>query len=58
MVYSGYRFARFAADLGLPIAIVNRGRTRADEVAELKVEGDIGTLLGEAIADLARGERT
>jgi NAD-dependent SIR2 family protein deacetylase len=56
MVYSGYRFARLAADLGLPIAIVNRGRTRADAFAELKVEGDIGTLLGEAIADLARGE--
>lgn len=56
MVYSGYRFARLAADLGLPIAIVNRGRTRADEFAELKVEGDIGAMLGEAIAELARGD--
>lgn len=56
MVYSGYRFARLAADLGLPIAIVNRGRTRADEFAELKVVGDIGTMLGEAIAELARGD--
>jgi NAD-dependent SIR2 family protein deacetylase len=55
MVYSGFRFARFAADLGLPIAIVNRGRTRADEFADLKVEGDIGTLLSAAIADLTRG---
>jgi NAD-dependent SIR2 family protein deacetylase len=50
MVYSGFRFVRFAHDLGLPIAIVNRGRTRADELAGLKVEGDVGELLGRAIA--------
>jgi NAD-dependent SIR2 family protein deacetylase len=49
MVYSGFRFVRLAHDLGLPIAIVNRGRTRADEFAALKVEGDVGTLLSDAI---------
>jgi len=49
MVYSGFRFVRFAHDLGLPIAIVNRGRTRGDELAAVKVEGDVGTLLGEAV---------
>jgi len=51
MVYSGFRFVRFARDLGLPIAIVNRGRTRGDDLAEVKVEGDVGTLLGEAIGE-------
>ena len=49
MVYSGFRFVRLAHEAGLPIAIVNRGRTRGDEFAGLKVEGDVGTLLAEAI---------
>ena len=38
-------------DAGLPIAIVNRGRTRGDELATLKVEGDVGTVLMEAIVE-------
>jgi NAD-dependent SIR2 family protein deacetylase len=50
MVYSGFRFVRFAHDAGLPIAIVNRGRTRGDDLAELKIEGDVGTALTDAIA--------
>ena len=37
MVYSGYRFARAAAEAGKPIAAVNLGRTRADELLTLKV---------------------
>jgi NAD-dependent SIR2 family protein deacetylase len=49
MVYSGFRFVRQAHDAGLPIAIVNRGRTRGDEFADLKVEGDVGTVLTQAI---------
>jgi NAD-dependent SIR2 family protein deacetylase len=51
MVYSGFRFVRQAHDAGLPIAIVNRGRTRGDEFAQLKIEGDVGTVLTEVIAD-------
>jgi NAD-dependent SIR2 family protein deacetylase len=50
MVYSGFRFVRQAHDAGLPIAIVNRGRTRGDELAMLKVEGDVGTVLTEAVS--------
>jgi NAD-dependent SIR2 family protein deacetylase len=46
MVYSGYRFARRAAETGKPIAIVNRGRTRADDVATLKIDADCGDVLG------------
>jgi NAD-dependent SIR2 family protein deacetylase len=38
MVYSGYRFAETAAREGKPIAAVNLGRTRADELITLKVE--------------------
>ena len=37
MVYSGYRFAQAAARAGKPIAAVNLGRTRADELLTLKV---------------------
>ena len=45
MVYSGFRFARAAARLGVPIAIVNRGVTRADELSALKLEGNVGAIL-------------
>jgi NAD-dependent SIR2 family protein deacetylase len=37
MVYSGYRFAHAAAQAGKPIAAVNLGRTRADDLLTLKV---------------------
>ncbi len=49
MVYSGFRFVRQAHDAGLPIAIVNRGRTRGDELASLKIEGDVGAVLKDAV---------
>jgi NAD-dependent SIR2 family protein deacetylase len=38
MVYSGFRFVQMAARLEIPIAAVNLGRTRADELLALKVE--------------------
>ena len=38
MVYSGFRFAQMAARRGIPIAAVNLGRTRADDLLALKVE--------------------
>ena len=37
MVYSGYRFVHSAARSGKPIAAINLGRTRADELLTLKV---------------------
>jgi NAD-dependent SIR2 family protein deacetylase len=37
MVYSGYRFAKAIAALGKPIAAVNLGSTRADDLLALKV---------------------
>jgi NAD-dependent SIR2 family protein deacetylase len=37
MVYSGYRFAIAAAKAGKPIAAVNIGRTRADDLLAFKV---------------------
>ena len=37
MVYSGYRFAQAMAAAGKPIAALNMGRTRADDLLALKV---------------------
>lgn len=45
MVYSGYRFAANMARAGKPIAAVNLGRTRADDLLALKVEEHCGAAL-------------
>ena len=45
MVYSGYRFVHAAAQSGKPIAAVNLGRTRADELLTLKVSQPCATAL-------------
>lgn len=50
MVFSGFRFARAAARLGIPIAIVNRGLTRADDMAATKVDASIGHTLLELVS--------
>lgn len=52
MVYSGYRFCRRAGELGKPLAVVNRGRTRADAMVNLKISLDCGTVLERASARL------
>jgi NAD-dependent SIR2 family protein deacetylase len=50
MVYSGFRFCRLAAENRIPIAAINPGRTRADELIGLKLthrfEDVIPTLQG------------
>lgn len=52
MVFSGYRFARGATARGLPLAVVNLGRTRADDEATLKIRGRCGDLLPQALKRL------
>ncbi len=37
-VFSGYRFVRHAAANGIPVGIVNRGPTRGDDLATVKLE--------------------
>lgn len=49
MVFSGFRFAHQARARNIPIAILNRGRTRADELATLKVEEDCVRVLPELL---------
>ncbi len=44
-VFSGYRFVRHAAARGIPIAIVNRGVTRGDDLATVKVDSGCSPML-------------
>lgn len=52
MVFSGFRFARHAAKSGKPVAILGLGRTRADELASLRLAGDCGGVLNAALGTL------
>jgi len=45
MVYSGFRFVQAAAKAGLPVAALNRGRTRADDLLQFKDERDCAEAL-------------
>jgi NAD-dependent SIR2 family protein deacetylase len=54
MVFSGFRFVLAAGKRGLPVAAVNRGRTRADDRLHLKVESDCADALAQAAALLGR----
>jgi NAD-dependent SIR2 family protein deacetylase len=47
MVFSGFRFCRQASKLGKPVAIINRGKTRGDDLAALKIEADAGEVLAQ-----------
>jgi NAD-dependent SIR2 family protein deacetylase len=38
-VMSGLRFVRHNAKLGRPVVIINRGPTRADDLATVKIDG-------------------
>ncbi len=56
MVFSGFRYARAAARLARPLAAVNHGRTRADDLLDVKVEADCGAVLTRLADDLGRAE--
>jgi NAD-dependent SIR2 family protein deacetylase len=49
-VLSGFRFVRHAARRATPIAIVNQGATRGDDLATVRVDGALGEVLS-ALAD-------
>jgi len=52
MVYSGFRFCRYAKEFGKPIATLNLGRTRAEELADLKLNARIGETLKVSLDQL------
>ena len=49
-VFSGFRFVLRAKERNIPIAIVNRGETRGDPHAALRIDGRVGEVL-PALAD-------
>jgi NAD-dependent SIR2 family protein deacetylase len=51
-VFSGFRFVLRAAERGVPIAIVNRGPTRADDRAAVRLDGTAGTVLPALLTSL------
>jgi NAD-dependent SIR2 family protein deacetylase len=56
-VFSGLRFVRHAASTGKPVAIVNRGPTRGDAFATVKVDGGCSELLALLADELAISAR-
>ncbi|CAN5700779.1 hypothetical protein BH11MYX3_BH11MYX3_06470 [soil metagenome] len=44
-VFSGYRFVRRAAEREVPVAILNRGPTRGDDYAAIRVDARAGEVL-------------
>jgi NAD-dependent SIR2 family protein deacetylase len=51
-VYSGFRFVRRAQERTLPIAIVNIGPTRGDELAAVKIAASAGMILPRLVERL------
>ncbi|HEX5142403.1 MAG TPA: Sir2 family NAD-dependent protein deacetylase [Mycobacterium sp.] len=51
-VFSGYRFVRHAVSRGIPVAIVNRGPTRGDELATVSIGGGCSELLALLASEL------
>jgi len=53
MVFSGFRFVRHASATGTPIAILNQGRTRGDDLAALRIDADCSKVLPQAAEAVA-----
>jgi NAD-dependent SIR2 family protein deacetylase len=49
MVWSGFRFAKLAVESGKGFAIINRGKTRADELADCKVDAGCAETLSQLL---------
>lgn len=54
-VWSGFRFCRQAEAMGKPLLIINRGSTRADSMAQLKLETEAAPALA-SLAETLRGQ--
>ncbi len=53
VVMSGFRIVRDAVSAGLPVAAVNHGRTRADELLRFKVDADCSSVLPRLVDGLS-----
>lgn len=52
-VFSGYRFVRRAAEQRKPVAILNQGATRGDDLATLRIDAQAGPTLAALVANAA-----
>jgi NAD-dependent SIR2 family protein deacetylase len=50
-VRSGYRFVLRASQRGIPIAIINQGPTRADDLATIRADAPLGETLNNLLQD-------
>lgn len=48
-VMSGLRFVRQAARRGIPVLVVNRGATRADELADVRLDAGVSEVLSHLV---------
>jgi NAD-dependent SIR2 family protein deacetylase len=55
-VMSGRRFVLRASKLGIPVAIVNRGRTRGDDHATLTLDAPLGAVLPDLVRRATAGD--
>lgn len=51
-VMSGFRFVRYATERGIPAAIVNRGPTRGDDHARIRLDAPLGPTLTDLVRSL------
>ena len=51
-VFSGFRFVKRAKQLNIPIAMINIGQSRADELIDLKIESNCNEILPELVERL------
>jgi len=56
-VMSGLRFVHRATEKRIPVAIVNRGTTRGDPLAEVKIDAALGDVLPSLMTDGGARER-
>jgi NAD+-dependent protein deacetylase sirtuin 4 len=56
-VFSGYRFVRRAAERGIPIAMVNLGPARGEELCAVRVDARAGEVLPRLADALAAGPK-
>jgi NAD-dependent deacetylase sirtuin 4 len=57
-VYSGFRFVKRARELDLPIAVVNIGPTRADDLAQAKISAPASQVLAHLERQLSPQRRS
>ncbi|MDP4804048.1 MAG: NAD-dependent protein deacetylase [Candidatus Nanopelagicales bacterium] len=51
-VYSGRRFVLRASARGIPVAIVNDGETKADDLATIRIHGELSQVLGLVVGQV------